>query len=77
MSLPINSNKKGFNVIKLSSGDKINSIVSGNDSNVICIKTLKSYYEIPVAQLHVGSSVSGGEKLIAMKADQMIRCWIK
>ena len=77
MSLPINPNKKGFNVIKLSSGDKINSIVSGNDSNVICIKTLKSYYEIPVAQLHVGSSVSGGEKLIAMKADQMIRCWIK
>ena len=77
MSLPINFNKKGFNVIKLSSGDKINSIVSGNDSNVICIKTLKSYYEIPVAQLHVGSSVSGGEKLIAMKADQMIRCWIK
>nr|DAE08541.1 MAG TPA: DNA topoisomerase 2 alpha [Myoviridae sp. ctwwN25] len=77
MSLPINPNKKGFNVIKLSSGDKINSIVSGNDSNIICIKTLKSYYEIPVAQLHVGSSVSGGEKLIAMKADQMIRCWIK
>lgn len=77
ISLPINPNKKGFNVIKLSSGDKINSIVSGNDSNVICIKTLKSYYEIPVAQLHVGSSVSGGEKLIAMKADQMIRCWIK
>lgn len=77
MSLPINPNKKGFNVIKLSNGDKINSIVSGNDSNIICIKTLKNYYEIPVAQLHVGSSVSGGEKLIAMKADQMIRCWIK
>lgn len=77
MNLPITSNKKGFNVIKLTSGDKINSIVSGNDSNIVCIKTLKNYIEIPVSQLQVGSSISGGEKLIAMKSDQMIRCWIK
>lgn len=77
MNLPITSNKKGFNVIKLTSGDKINSIVSGNNSNIVCIKTLKNYIEIPVSQLQVGSSISGGEKLIAMKSDQMIRCWIK
>lgn len=77
MSLPINPNKKGFNVIKLSATDKIHSILSGNDSNIICIKTLKSYYEIPIAQLAIGSSIGGGEKLVPMKADQMIRCWIK
>lgn len=77
MNLPITSNKKGFNVIKLTSGDKINSIVSGNNSNIVCIKTLKNYIEIPVSQLQMGSSISGGEKLIAMKSDQMIRCWIK
>ena len=77
MSLPINPNKKGFNVIKLSATDKIHSILSGNNSNIICIKTLKSYYEIPMAQLAIGSSIGSGEKLVPMKADQMIRCWIK
>lgn len=77
MSLPIGQNKKGFNVIKLGANDNINSIVSGNDSNIICVKTVKNYYEIPVSQLAIGSSISGGEKLIPMKADQMIRCWIK
>lgn len=77
ISLPINGNKKGFNVIKLGNTDKINSVVSGNDSNIICIKTVNNYYEIPVSQLKVGSSISTGEKLIPMKADQMIRCWIK
>lgn len=77
MSLPMNSNKKGFNVIKLGTTDKVNSIMSGNDSNIVCCKTLKNYYEIPVSQLKVGSSVSTGEKMIPVKADQMIRCWIK
>ena len=77
MSLPIGQNKKGFNVIKLGANDNINSIVSGNDSNIICVKTVKNYYEIPVSQLAIGSSISGGEKLVPMKADQMIRCWIK
>ena len=77
MSLPIGQNKKGFNVIKLGANDNINSIVSGNDSNIICVKTVKNYYEIPVSQLTIGSSISGGEKLVPMKADQMIRCWIK
>lgn len=77
INLPINANKKGFNVIKLGSNDKINSVVSGNEGNIICVKTMKNYYEIPVSQLKVGSSISTGEKVIAMKADQMIRCWIK
>ena len=77
INLPINANKKGFNVIKLGSNDKINSVVSGNEGNIICVKTMKNFYEIPVAQLKVGSSISAGEKVIAMKADQMIRCWIK
>lgn len=77
VSLPISAPKKGFNVVKLSSTDKINTIVAGNESNVVCIKTLKNYYEIPVMQLQIGSSISTGEKLIPMKADQMIRCWIK
>lgn len=77
MSLPIGQNKKGFNVIKLGANDNINNIVSGNDSNIICVKTVKNYYEIPVSQLTIGSSISGGEKLVPMKADQMIRCWIK
>ena len=77
INLPINANKKGFNVIKLGSNDKIAGVVSGNESNTICVKTMKNYYEIPVSQLKVGSSISTGEKVIAMKADQMIRCWIK
>ena len=77
ISLPIAANKKGFNVIKLGTNDKINTVVSGNDSNIICIKTVKNYHEIPVSQLQVGSSISAGEKLIPMKADQMLRCWIK
>ena len=77
INLPINANKKGFNVIKLGSNDKIAGVVSGNESNIICVKTMKNYYEIPVSQLKIGSSISAGEKVIAMKSDQMIRCWIK
>lgn len=77
MSLPIGTAKKGFNIIKLGTNDKINSVISGNETNLICIKTLKSYYEIPIAQLQMGSSISSGEKLVPMKADKMIRCWIK
>ena len=77
INLPINANKKGFNVIKLGSNDKIAGVVSGNDSNTICVKTMKNFYEIPVSQLKIGSSISTGEKVIAMKSDQMIRCWIK
>ena len=41
------------------------------------IEAVAAYYEIPVSQLTIGSSISGGEKLVPMKADQMIRCWIK
>lgn len=77
ISLPINGNKKGFNVIKLGANDKINSIVGANNSNILCVKTVKTYYEIPVTQLKVGSSISSGDKVIPMKADQMLRCWIK
>lgn len=77
ISLPINGNKKGFNIIKLGPTDNIHTVVGANDSNIICVKTLKTYYEIPVSQLKVGSSISGGDKLIPMKADQMLRCWVK
>lgn len=77
ISLPINGNKKGFNVIKLGANDKINSIVGANNSNILCVKTVKTYYEIPISQLKVGSSISSGDKVIPMKADQMLRCWIK
>lgn len=77
ISLPINGNKKGFNVIKLGANDKINSIVGANNGNILCVKTVKAYYEIPVDQLKVGSSISSGDKVIPMKADQMLRCWIK
>ena len=66
-----------FTLIISPCNDKINSVVSGNEGNVICVKTMKNFYEIPVSQLKVGSSISTGEKVIAMKADQMIRCWIK
>jgi DNA gyrase/topoisomerase IV subunit A len=77
LALPIESKKRGFNVIKLSSTDKINSIMSGNESNMVCVKTLNNYYEIPVNTIKVGSSISTGDKLISVKGDQLIRCWIK
>lgn len=77
LALPIESKKRGFNVIKLSRTDKINSIMSGNESNMVCVKTLNNYYEIPVNTIKVGSSISTGDKLISVKGDQLIRCWIK
>ena len=77
VALPESNNKKGFNVIKLSSNDKINAVMSSNPDGIICIKTLNTYYEIPVAQLKIGSSISTGDKIAPMKSDKIIRCWIK
>ena len=77
ISLPIDNKRKGFNVIKLASSDKIHSILSGGQNSIVCIKTLKNYYEIPLVQMQVGSSISTGEKLINMKGDQIIRCWMR
>lgn len=77
IALPQSTNKKGFNVIKLSSGDKINAVMSSNPGEIICIKTIHNYYEIPVDQLKVGSSISTGDKIAPMKGDKIIRCWIK
>lgn len=77
MNLPIDEKKKkGFNVIKLKRNDSIASIVSGNANNIICVKSLNGYCEIPVAQLQTGSSISEGEKLLSSR-DPIIRCWVK
>lgn len=77
IALPQSNQKKGFNVIKLTNTDKINAIMSCNENGIICIKTLKDYYEIPIAQLPIGSTISQGTKIAPMKADKIIRCWIR
>lgn len=69
--------KSGLNLIKLSSGDKIASVVSGNVNDIIHIKGTESDTVIPFSDLKVGSSISGGDKLISTRNNKILRCYVE
>lgn len=69
--------KSGLNLIKLTSGDKIASVVAGNVNDLIHIKGTESETVIPFADLKVGSSISSGDKIIATRSNKIIRCFVE
>lgn len=69
--------KSGSNLIKLSSGDKIISVVSGNTTDQIHVKGTESDTIINFADLKVGSSISTGDKILATRSNKIIRCYVE
>lgn len=69
--------KSGCNLIKLSSGDSIASVVSGNANDIIHVKCLNTESSIRIADLEIGSSISTGVKALTTRGNQIIRCYIE
>ena len=68
-----NRYKAGTKVIKLGKNDSIFSIYGMNDNNILVITTHNGKVEIPVKDIPVLSSISGGTKMINIKGDNIIR----
>ena len=68
-----NRYKAGTKVIKLGKNDSIFSIYGVNDNNILSVTTHNSKIEIPVKDIPVLSSISGGTKMINIKGDSIIR----
>lgn len=69
--------KSGSNLIKLSSGDKIVGVVSGNECDLIHIKCTNTDSVIKFADLKIGSSISSGDKVLATRGNKIIRCYVE
>ena len=69
--------KSGSNLIKLSQGDSIVGVVSGNESDVIHIKSVNGDTLIPFADLQIGSSISAGNKVLATRGNKILHCYIE
>lgn len=76
-ALPYTSrNTVGNKVIKLSKGDYISKVFAGNQDSILTLGTNANNYEIPVAELDFGSSMSSGTKCIN-KSEHVLECSIK
>ena len=69
--------KSGSNLIKLASGDKIVSVVSGNEHDLIHVKCVTEDSLIRICDLNVGSSISTGDKILTTRGNKIIRCYIE
>lgn len=69
--------KSGSNLIKLASGDKIVSVVSGNENDVIHVKCATQDTSITIRELKIGSSISGGDKVFNTRGNKIIRCYVE
>ena len=69
--------KSGSNLIKLSSGDKIVSVVSGNENDLIHINSIGGKEIIKIADLELGSSISAGNKVIQTRGNKILNCTVE
>ena len=69
--------KSGCNLIKLSNGDKIAGVVSGNENDLIHIRCSETDTVIQFAELKIGSSISTGDKILNTRGNKIIRCYIE
>lgn len=72
----VGKGKSGCNLIKLNSGDKIASIVSGNTSDMILIKGTAEDIVLNIGDLKPGSSISSGDKILNTRNNKIIYCTI-
>lgn len=69
--------KSGSNLIKLSSNDKIASVLSGNESDIIHIQCTDTAISLKFADLKIGSSISTGDKVFTTRGNKIIKCWVE
>lgn len=69
--------KSGHNLIKLSAGDRIVGVVSGNESDFIHVKCTSTDTVLQIANLKIGSSISTGDKVLSTRGNKIIRCYIE
>lgn len=69
--------KSGSNLIKLSSGDKIVSVVSGNENDLIHVNSVGGKEIIKIADLELGSSISAGNKIIQTRGNKILNCTVE
>lgn len=69
--------KSGSNLIKLGSGDKIVSVLSGNSCDLIHVKCTNTDELFEFADVPMGSSISSGTKLITTRGNKIMHCWIE
>ena len=69
--------KSGSNLIKLSNGDKIVGVLSGNLYDIIHIMTTNTSMSLQFADLEIGSSISAGQKVLATRGNKIIRCYVE
>lgn len=65
----------GSSVIKLTKGDKINSIFGVNEKNIINIHGKNGITSMNVTELKLGSSISSGEKVL-QSSDMAVYCTV-
>ena len=68
-----NRYKAGTKVIKLGKTDSIFSIYGVNDDNILTVITHNDTLTIPVRDIPILSSISGGTKMVNIKGDSIIR----
>lgn len=73
----IGKGKSGHNLIKLSSGDTIASVISGNESDIIHIKSANGDTLVNFTDIPMGSSISTGTKVLATRGNKILHCYIE
>jgi len=73
-SIPgVDKEKKEFSLIRLSKDDTIQNILCADDSQTLTIRCFNAgELQFPVKGITIGSSVSGGDKVLNLKNDQII-----
>lgn len=69
--------KNGINLIKLGKGDKIISVVAGNENDMIHVKQIGGDTSIKISDLRFGSSISTGDKVLTTRGNQILRCFVE
>ena len=65
---------KGFSLIKLNKGDSIVGIIPCDDDSTVAIHTSDTFKKVTMNELHVGSSISIGDKVIGTKTGKVVFC---
>ena len=78
-SIPgMQANKKEFSIIRLGKTDAIQNILFANNGQTLEIRCFQAgVFEFPVSTIVMGSSITGGDKVLTLKNDQIIYSLIK
>ena len=78
-SIPgMKANKKEFSIIRLGKTDSIQNVLFANNGQTLEIRCFSAgVFEFPVSTIVMGSSITGGDKVLSLKNDQIIYSLIK